>query len=291
MADAAISDSNSETKPDIKPEFTLSMLPKSFITPITDSTAYKAIFGKDDKGGALGMIASLAQGGGDALPAQVAEFVLKAVRQVSDLISKTIKEKINEYEFQLRKKFDSLLQEAVKGLEKISDKISAVAEVVHKAKEGVSMIVDKIIEIRNKLDKLAEEVIGHIKAAYVKANEYAQIVLGHIDGVVKLLSEGKTFSTEKEYRVGLMQGWSAVGKAQATVSVGAVPTPNVQAKAGVGVWYHASRPEREGPIVEISMAPSATYKKANNSLGEEEHIVEFDPPLDSLVPMMRYAYV
>ena len=126
---------------------------------------------------------------------------------------------------------------------------------------------------------------------YKKGKEYVRIVLSHLDDVIKMLSEGKSFSSEKEYRVGLMKGWSVVGKAAATVAVGAVPTPNVQTKASIGISYEATGPEREGSIVEISMAPAASLQNTVNSLGKKKLNVVFNPKLEDLIPMMRCVHV
>ena len=275
-----------------KPDFALSMLPKSFVSQITDSKAYQLIFGKDGQGGVIAKIVSIAKGDKDGISSEITKFILKTTREMADTIRETIDEKIADFEVKLRKEFNLLLHEAVtEGAPKLTKYVNQLAAISTKVKTGVAEALKKADEMRKKADDFATKIIAKCREMYLKAKEYVRIVRTHVDGVIKLLSEGKTFSAEKEYRVGLMKGWNMVGKAAATVALGAVPTPNVQTKASIGLSYEATGPEREGGIIEISMAPSASLQNTVNSHGDKKLNVVFSPKLSDLVPMMRCLHV
>ena len=268
------------------------MLPKSFVRQITDSEAYQLIFGKDGQGGVIGKLAAIAKGDKDAISSKITDFILETVRDIADIVREIIDEKLTEFEIKMRKGFNLLLDEVVaKGAPKIAKYVEQVAEISTEIKTGLAAAIKKAEETIKHVNAVAKKIIGKCREMYGKAKEYVHIVLSHMDEVIKLLSEGKSFSSDKQYRVGLMKGWSVVAKAAATVAVGALPTPNVQTKASVGISYEATGPEREGNIVEISMSPAASLENTVNSLGKKKLHVVFNPKLKDLIPMMRCVHV
>ena len=275
------------------------MLPKFLVKQITDCKEYQLMFGKDGKGGALGKVSALASGGKKGIPAQITEYVEDTVFKVGNTIRSNINEKIIELEIQLRKEFNSVLdaaaatagKAAAKGAPQLSDKINKLAKLSTNTKKALSNVIRKAEGMRESADITAHRAIKKCQEVYNKAKEYSQTIRSHSDKLIALISEGKSFSTEKKYRVGLMKGWSVVGKAAATVAVGAVPTPNVQTKASIEVLYKATGPDREGSIVEIFMRPSANLQTSTNSLGGQKTEIVFKPKLDELVPMMRCVHV
>ena len=271
-----------------KPEFNLAMLPKSFTRQIIDSDAYRLIFGIDGKGSALGKVLALTKGKGGSIPAEVVKYVQNTVRQVGDTIKNSINNRLAEFELRLRKEFHLVLEAAVAtGAPQLSSTMKHLVQVVGDVKNGLADTIQKIEEMRKTANDAAIASIHKVRSVYEQAKEHAQVIQTHLDGFSKLLSEGKSFSSEKEYRVGLMKGWSVVAKILGSVSVGSVPTPHVQTKASIGVSYQATGPEREGSIVEVSLMPSARLQSSVNSLGDEKMHIEFAPALNELVPMMR----
>ena len=268
------------------------MLPKSFARQIIDSDAYRLIFGKDGKGGALEKVLALTKGEGGSIFAEVAKYVQSTVRKVGDAIRSNINDHLATFELQLKKEFNIVLEAAVaKGAPKLSSAITHLAKVVGEVKNGLSDTILKIEEMRKTANEAAVTSIHQLQSVYHQAKEQTQVIQTHLGRLGKLLSEGKSFSSEKEYRVGLMKGWSVVGQVLGSVSVGSVPTPHVQTKASIGVAYQATGPEREGSIVEVSLMPSARVQGSLNALGESKMHIEFSPPLSALVPMMRWVYV
>ena len=181
--------------------------------------------------------------------------------------------------------------------------------------DGAKKTIDGVITAAQDANKKVDNALTQLH----KADAIIQKVNMVADDFVKKISGDMSWSTEKNYTVGLLKGWRATMYSRATLDGKLMPDPAAHGKVSVGINYATSNPRRQGNIFDIFLEPSVKVKqskgggdgggkggggggeqadgdekgggdgggKDGGDGGGKSYKVEFDPPLKELMPMMR----
>ena len=182
----------------------------------------------------------------------------------------------------LKMDFSSLVNVATK----VNKVLVTLEKKLDELEKGVVAAREKAQDFAESMNDKMQQMVKKTEAGLKKIDNVIFTTKIQLEKIAIVLSEGKSFSKRKHWKIGLMKNWNAEGYAQGAISFSPLPKPNAQAELILGINYKALKPSRGGSLVELSISEGVSVEESTNSLDALVGSVKFDPPLKALTPML-----